>query len=369
MTRLYKRDSGGNVRVWWMEVDGGRYRTCSGVDGGSIVESNWTCAEGKNVGRSNETSPEQQALLEVGSKYTKKREQEHYTEDPDSSAPKLFFEPMLAQKYEGRRKAEVLASLPVYAQPKLDGIRCVTHEGVMKSRKGKPFMTVGFLVEELAGFFDRHPSVTLDGELYNHDYRNDFNTLTSVIKTQKPKPEDIERTRGIVQYHIYDCFDDENPGMPFSERNAFLARELPASQAVVVVRTDACESESCLDALNKEYVSQGYEGQMIRINGPYEFEKRSRYLLKRKDFEDAEYEIVRVEEGRGNRSGMAGRITYRLSDGREFGSGIRGGFTFYKRLWDDRDSLVGKQGTVRYQELTPDGVPRFPVTVAIRDYE
>lgn len=366
--KLYKKDSTGKIRVWWMEIIENRYRTCSGTEGGAVVESEWTEAEGKNVGRANETSPEQQAVLEVDSKYTKKMEQEHYVTDISKvDEVRGYFSPMLAQEF---KKREGQITFPLISQPKLDGIRCLNDSESGKSRKGKPFATIGHIRAVLHEFFQRFPDVVLDGELYNHDYKDDFNELSSAIKSQKPTSEDILRAQQIVQYHVYDCYLNDNITANFYERFQFLARNLPTDACIVLVPTQVCDDREKLDLLFDEYLSLGYEGQMVRVDRPYE-QKRSKNLLKRKEFMDDEFTIIDIEEGKGNRSGMAGKIIYATNEEhpKEFGSGIRGGFEFYKELWDARDEIVGKRGTVRFQNYTPDGVPRFPVTVAIRDYE
>lgn len=129
-------------------------------------------------------------------------------------------------------------------------------------------------------------------------------------------------------------------------------------------------NQADLDLLNRGYLQEGYEGQMIRT-GTSEYEnRRTKDLKKRKEFIDEEYEIVEICEGEGNRAGMAGFITYLLkgnngSEDRTFGSGIKGSHEYCRDLLRNKDKYVGGDGTVRYFELTSDGVPRFPVTVQV----
>ena len=106
------------------------------------------------------------------------------------------------------------------------------------------------------------------------------------------------------------------------------------------------------------------EGQMVRRDGPYK-NGRSFDLLKRKTFVDQEFTVISVDEGIGNRAGMAGFITYELGDGRTFKSGIKGNWEYATQLLKDADKYVGGEGTVRFFQFTPDGIPRFPVTVAL----
>ena len=103
---------------------------------------------------------------------------------------------------------------------------------------------------------------------------------------------------------------------------------------------------------------------MIRVSAPYE-QKRSKTLMKRKDFEDSEFEIISIEEGQGNWAGYAKRVVFKLEDGRECGSGLAGNREFARKLLEERDDYVGGQVTVQYFTRTPDGVPRFPIAKAL----
>jgi len=137
---------------------------------------------------------------------------------------------------------------------------------------------------------------------------------------------------------------------------------------LVVVETTEVNSREHLDELYGEYVEQGYEGQMIRLDGPYE-NKRSPRLLKRKEFVDEEYTILGYEEGEGNRTGTLKHLKFKNKNGRDFKSNVKGSFEYLTKLFKTADTLIGKDATIKYFNLTPDGVPRFPYVIAIRDYE
>ena len=107
---------------------------------------------------------------------------------------------------------------------------------------------------------------------------------------------------------------------------------------------------------------------MIRLDGPYE-NKRSPRLLKRKEFIDEEYTILGYEEGEGNRTGTIKHFKFKNKEGREFSSNVKGTFEYLTKLLKTADTLIGKEATIKYFNLTPDGVPRFPYVIAIRDYE
>lgn len=256
----------------------------------------------------------------------------------------------------------------IFSQPKLDGMRCIATKEGLFSRQGKPILSVPHVVEELAPLFKENPDLILDGELYSHDLNEDFNQIMHLVKKAKPSAEHLAETKKKIQYHVYD-FPSHNG--TFSERYEEL-RKIGYSKfgdACTVVETyqQASDEESLpvLDLWNASYLEKGYEGQIVRIDSsPYE-NKRSRQLLKRKEFKDEEFTVVSITEGTGNRSGMAGRVTYKTAAGKSFDTNITGGFEYYKELLREADEYVGGQGTVKFFEYTPDGVPRFGVTVAL----
>lgn len=350
--RLFKIDSKGQVRVWWMERDGARHRTCSGLEEGRAAISEWTLCTAKNVGRSNSTTPAEQAHAEIEAEYAKKLTR-GYSRDKESAGDGAPFKPMLAQTYEK------WPGHPVYVQPKLDGIRCIAKSDGLWSRQGKPIVAVPHIWEALEPLFDACPGLILDGELYNHDLREDFNQITSLVKRLKPTEEDLKASAGLIQYHIYDAATDAS--VPFSARMALYFKPDSPLRRVMTYRV---ESERDLDALFEAFLTAGYEGQMVRLDGPYEH-KRSKLLLKRKNFLDAEFEIVRIESGLGNWSGAAKRVVCKLPDGREFGAGLKGSREYAEKVLAEASSYASKLATIRYFALTPDGVPRFPVAVEL----
>ena len=346
LDRLYKFDTKKKLRVWYMEIDGDRYRTIAGLDGGSLVESEWTVAEPTNVGRANERSAEQQAQFEVEAAYTHKLTREYHTTPEAAKGGAHFFKPMLAKEY----KADKFT--PGYAQPKLDGVRCIaTAEGLF-SRQGKPIVSCPHIEEALRPVFANHAALVLDGELYNHALKDNFNELISLIRKTKLNDEQFAATRAHVQYHVYDV-----PSMAaaFKVRDRF-ARNLPASKCVRPVDTHNVESVETFDRLPAGS-SAPQEAHPPCRAAPHCEQKRSKALLKRKDFMDDEFEVVAIEEGKGNWSGLAKRVVCKLPDGRTFGAGIRGTQERAKQLLMEAHKVV----TVRYFALTPDGIPRFPV--------
>lgn len=363
---LYKIDSKGKTRVWWMEYNDIGYRTHSGIVGGKIVASGWKYPEAKNVGRANETSVKEQVELEVQSQETKKSCQGKYHFSMTlANIGAKFYECMLASKYDPKKNTD----FPYYSQPKLDGIRCLVSKDGMQSRNGKPILSCPHILEALEPFFDKYPDVVLDGELYNHDLKNDFEKIVSLVRKTKPTAEDLEESKELVQYWIYDCilegpYDCIN-GKSVGDRlnMASVACGKSKDKCIRTVTTSKVSDEHDIETMLGNYLEQGYEGQMLRVPDSMYEGKRSKGLIKHKEFEDDEFEIVSIEEGQGNWAGAAKRIEIRLEDGTTQFSGVRGSFDFLKELLYNANDYIGTDVTVRYQNKTDDNKLRFPVIV------
>lgn len=359
-TCLFKRDTTGKIRVWWWETgtDGVQWawRANSGIRDGKIVTSEWKTVDAKNVGRANATSLAEQAVAEAVAEYNKKRDR-GYFERLESVDTFEKFKPMLAHGFEDYPVD--FAKHNYYSQPKLDGIRCIARRDGLWSRAGKPIVAVPHIEEYLRMFFDRFPDAVLDGELYNHELKDDFNKITSMVRKSKPTANDIAESAGLVRYHVYDCVMINGGNRRFSERYNFLVSQ-GFADPVCYVPTRAVLDHDRIDELYGEYLEAGYEGQMIRVDAGYE-NKRSKYLLKRKEFITDEFRVVGVEEGKGNWSGYIKRFILALPDGTEFGAGVRGNQATLRTLFES--GTKPDWATLRYFTPTPDGIPRFPVVV------
>lgn len=362
---LFKKTATGATQIWYMEQDKEKYRTTSGQIDGIKTTTDFTVCTGKNLGKKNETLPEDQAKLEIEAQYKKKLAQGNYKESIDDIYEDNFFKPMLANKYTEHPVTQyMLDNNLVYSQPKYDGARCIVNKNGMFSRQGKPIVSAPHIFNTVKHIFNEIPEFILDGELYNHQLKDNFNEIISLIRKLKPTKEDLEASENMIQYHVYDFPMISKFSSRFEVGKTILQR-YSIRNPVHLAKTDCVKSFEHLDELYGAYLLDGYEGQIIRIDKSGYENKRTNQLLKRKEFQDAEYNIVRIEEGLGNRSGMAGSIRYKLPDGREFSSGIKGGVDFYKQLLMETDSYIGGQGTVKFFQLTPDGIPRFPVTTAV----
>ena len=366
-TMLFKRTSTGATQIWYQEIskDGISYRTVSGQIDGKKVESAWKTVEQKNVGKANETSLKEQCLLEVESNYKKKLAQGNYKTSMEEEALEKdnFFKPMLAKVY-GEDYVYNLSDV-LYSQPKLDGVRCIVTKNGMYSRLGKPIISAPHIHEALKLVFEENPDLILDGELYSDKLAEDFNQIISLARQQKPTEEDFENSRKSLEYWIYDVNQMKSP---YEERTKFLTslvNDEIKQDCIKLVETTKVESEEHLNYLYAKYMMTGFEGQMVRVSKNGYENKRSKQLLKRKEFVDEEFVITNLIEGEGNWAGYAKSLSFKLNDGsgRTSDAGIAGKQEFCKMLFENKEDYIDTLVTVKYQNLTPDGKPRFPIAI------
>lgn len=361
---IYKRTTNGAIQQWQITVKGSTFFVTEGLVGGKQTTSIPTICKGKNIGKRNETTPIEQALKQAKALIKKKLESGYRESIDDIDIPD-FFRVMLANDYNDYKHK---INYPIFYQPKLDGIRCVVSKYGMFSRNGKQFKSVPHILEQLKELFYIDENFIFDGELYCDKLKNDFNTISSLVKKQKPSQDDLNESRKVIQYWIYDFpYQDKIFSKRFGEMVNLLS-SIKNRDSLVIVPTWEAHNEEQLTKAYELLVEDGYEGQIVRIDVPYE-NKRTNMLLKRKEFMDHEFEIIDVVEGIGNRTGTAGYFILRLENGNNFRSNIKGPFSYLKELLLNKNKLIGKQATVKFFNWTPDGVPRFPYVIRIRDYE
>ena len=358
---IYKKTKTGATQEWTIEVVGNKYRTHSGQVGGIITTNEWTIVYGKNTGKLNETTDKEQTMKEAVAKRTKKLES-GYFENIKHINKTQYFEPMLAAKWEDYKDK---IQYPIYSQAKLDGIRCIVTKDGMFSRNGKPIISAPHIIDSLRNLFVVNPDLIFDGELYADKFANDFNTIVSLVKKTKPTDADLAESKKQIEYHIYD--------LPSSKKN-FLHRAydlgilfetyLEMGKFCRLVDTRKAENEESVMEQYGLLVEAGYEGQILRIDAPYE-NKRSKSLLKHKSFIDEEYQILDIVEGEGNRSGTAGYMVFNTREGKRFKSNVKGTWDETAEMLRNKKQLIGKQATIKYFNLTPDGIPRFPFVINI----
>ena len=273
--------------------------------------------------------------------------------------------PMLAHKYD---EARINWSLPVYIQPKLDGVRCLFTKDGAFSRTGKQFKNLAHIELALISFFKQHPNVVLDGELYNHKLKRDFEKIISLVRKQKPTADDRLDAQHLVQLHVYDYIDDKYDN--YQVRMAQLACSDIYDAQIKHVPTLLADSYSYARTLHEEFLEDGYEGSIIRLNGKYKH-GRSYDLMKFKDFSDTEATIIGYELGKGKRTGTLGKFIMLDDEGVEFGCPPGKGYN-YKDLAEMLKNVtdyIGKRATFTYFQKTNAGSYRHPLFKCIRNYE
>jgi len=315
-------------------------------------------SEGKNIGRANQTTVRDQALSEAQSYYQKKLDS-NYVEDISKAGNGPNLLPMLAQKYSDSKHRLIM---PCYGQPKLNGVRCLARREnnniYFTSRKNKPYDNqLQHLVPSLLEIMK--DGDIFDGEVYIHGLS--LQETVSYVKRQRE--ESLQ-----LRYHVYDIADTN---LTFEERNTKYQSMIPDNHELIIkVPTADIADHDSVKPVHDLYVQEGYEGLMLRNkSGKYLFEKRSADLQKYKCFLDDEATVlggVTPSTGR-----YAGCVVFNLitSSGVKFDACPRGTVEIRKKYYQDLPKLIGKKVTYRYQELSKDGTPLFPVVVCCRDYE
>jgi len=259
----------------------------------------------------------------------------------------------------------------VFMQPKLDGVRCLIQCNPSKmvvaySRTGKEWKNIDHILNSLIPFFAEHPDVILDGELYNHALRDDFEKIISCVRKQKPTDADRAESRKLVQFHCYDIVDE---AVLFVDRIHWLRKNLaPFPYGVRLVATESVLDRKDSELYHELCLEQGYEGSILRTNDVYQC-KRSHSLRKFKDFHDAEAVLTDWVEGKGKRKGTIGKFMAIDADGNTFGMPVMDNFKKLQTMFKEMQGWVGKEATFTYFERTKANSYRHPLFKAIRDYE
>ena len=259
----------------------------------------------------------------------------------------------------------------IFMQPKLDGVRCLIQydkkHGVRAfSRTGKQWQNILHITKSLEKWFQSNQTTVLDGELYNHDLRDDFETIISLVRRQTPDDIDVLESRDLVQFH---CYDIIHPlGSKFKERNLFIKCCVPQTNYIHHVSTQLVATESMSKVIHQQNLDEGYEGSILRTNDEYAC-KRSHNLRKFKDFQDTEATITSWVEGKGKRVGTVGKFMAIDADGNEFGMPVMDKFKYLQDNFKLMQGYVGKTATFTYFERTKANSYRHPLFKCIRNYE
>jgi DNA ligase-1 len=348
---LYYKDSKGHLRCWTVGYEDGFYCTYYGSVHGIITESEKTFCNPTNLGRSNVRDEKEQAKFEAEALWKNKKER-RYRETPEEAGQELFL-PMLANKYEGKRVA-----FPVFVQPKLDGVRCLAYwDGdsvALMSRAGKPY-DVPHIAEALQSWLPR--DVILDGELYCHGLS--CQSTTSLVRG--------DHDQSPLEYWVYDL---ATPDVDFYERNRRrenLWGEFEIPECIAFVETLVAQNQEAVDFFNQCNLQNGYEGSIVRtFAGLYKFGRRSGDLLKYKQFQDDEFEVVDYKQGEGKQSDCC-IFQCKAENGKTFWCMPKGTIEEREAYLVAAETFIGKKLTVKYFDRTEDGLPRFPVGLGFKE--
>jgi len=352
MVTLYKKDSKEYIRFWQVTTEGSEIVQTSGrIDTDSPVEHRKT-AKAKNVGRANETTPEEQAVKEAEAMHEKKLKEGYFGSQEDAETV-TFVKPMLAKTYKpGKTKVKWESA---FVQPKLDGMRCLAEikngKVTLNSRKNRLIDTVQHINDALSSIPD---DIILDGELYAHEYS--FQENMSMIK--KYRKGETEK----ISYHVYDMIYSD----PFPDRFNIarkLIKDLP--DCIKIVPTVRCFDQNFLEVNHSHIVGKGYEGTIIRHTTKGYQMKRSSCLLKYKDFIDESYEIVDIKPM--DAYPEQGIVICKTDQDQVFSASYKGSHKEREELLTNKSDYVGRTAEIRFFEYTDDGIPRFPVCVGFRE--
>lgn len=371
MVRLYSTDSSDRVRVWQcyvsFDVDSETLLSASGIytqDGlqdGKMKNPVFKASKEMNIGRSNYMSAEDYAHEMVRQEVSKKLKSNYFYSVQEAQTQKIFL-PMLAHKFKDYEKT---LEYPIYSQPKLDGARCNIYwsekenKVVMVSRTGKEYLSCPHILHELISICEKHKNIVFDGEIYNHDLKHEFEKLMSLCRKSKPSKEDLLESSEKLEYHIYDIYDKDYPELSYNERSTKLSKLFSSFEfsKIKFVPDTLCKDKETLDRMEEIALENGYEGLMVRIpNSIYKVDGRSKDLLKRKNFLDAEFVILNLLEGEGQWKDCCKALLVQLPNGNQCKVGIDGSLDVNKERWLNRSNLIGKLATVRYFRYTNEGM-------------
>ena len=365
--KIYKKDSKDKIRVLHVFTEGSTLVQESGIVDGKLVQHSSECA-GKNIGKSNETTPEEQALSEAMSKIETKMTEGYFNsiEDAEEKGGEKVILPMLAKSYE-KEIEKVDWKKAVFIQPKLDGMRCLAilkdGEVTLISRKGKIIDTVPHINNALVEL-SKTTNVVLDGELYAHG------------KTFQENMRLLKKNRGLeteeILYHIYDTVSDQSYINRYDIiKNVVEQIEVNAFETLKVelVSTAFIDNVNKVKDFHSLFLGQGYEGSIIRHGSSgYDINKRSSSLLKVKDFIDKAYPIIDVVPS--ERRPEQGVIVCEMPSGnihnKTFHANLKFSHAEREEILNNKDKYIGQTAEIRFFEFTEDGIPRFPVCVGFR---
>lgn len=362
---LYSKDSTGKIRTWTQEQEGAKYRTVSGVmNSDNLVTSEWTVAIGKNTGKKNATTDEEQAVAEIDAKY-KKQLKSGYTSDINKVDTALsFIEPILAKSYKDYSDEVIFNDGEWGMQTKFNGICNVTSIDGCYSRKGEKFVTLSHIENALATFFKKYPDAVLHGEAFNDSYREQLNEIVKLCrKTVNVTESDRLQSEKLIKYYIYDGYC-ESAGVgedtPYFKRKEWIDKNVTGKyDHCVAVETVIIKNKEHLDQFFGERMDRGDEGVILRKMNMKYTHKRDKNLLKYKPLNDEEMVIQDIKAGNGNWAGKAKIITLKTKDGKIFDGTFKGSMADAAECLKNKNKWIGKTVTIFFNGYTGLDCPQY----------
>lgn len=363
---LYKTTKNGKKSFWRIYVEGNAYHRESGLcPDGKVKKYPPVVATSKNIGKTNETTPEQQAVLEAESEFKHKKKQLYHEENEVMESKESNLRPMLAENFTKRKHH---LKYPCGVSRKLDGVRVMVYydskKCVILSRQGTEYSFLDRIKNEITPLIKKY-NVVFDGELYSHSIP--FESITGGARRKNEKSEHDD----LLEFHIFDFYDPMKPDMPYVLR-AELLKNISKSpfSSLKFVLYDEIKDESQIVEYHNKYVAEGYEGAILRnLDGIYTLNRRVNDVQKYKDFEDTEFKIVDTLESESSTEKGAILFVCENKQGERFSVRPRGSIEERRKQTKNKKDFLGKFLTVRYQPMENNTVPRFPVGISVRDYD
>ena len=346
---LYKRTKTGAIQTYQVSTSDNIITVTQGQLGGKLQSYTTTCSP-KNVGKSNETSPSQQADLEAASKHQSKLDA-GYTTDPSGEI--LIQLPMKVKVYQDQLKN---VQFPCYVQPKLNGVNATytltNDQLILTSRGGEVYPPIPHLESNVRWLLKHHNTDRIAGELYMHGYH--LQDITSFVRAPKPESKDL-------QFHI---FDFPNVNLPYAQRRALMdSYKFPGSRDFYMIPATLCATHSDIDNQFDKWTAMGYEGVVIyNPNGMYQYNTRSSDVFKYKKAQDAEFRITNYSI---DKSGHP-ILECTTPEGRPFNVKPKGTSAERLAVLSNINDYIGQWYTVEFETYSKDLIPLKPCGVGLR---
>lgn len=371
---LYRKNKSGSIQFWriWVRFKKdhafivrrfGQYGTKNPQVTSDKIK------QGKSIGLICETTAHQQACKEAEAQWTRRKKSGYVETKEDALEGKLDklikggILPMLCHKYVDRKGK---LKFPVWVQPKLDGHRCIAiiRNGIctLWTRTRKQYLCAPHIIGILESKYPDE-NVILDGELYNHEYKDNFEEISKLVRCQYA-PKGHEK----IQYHVYDVIESGR----YESRKLYLNNlfnRIWFNETIKLVETIRAKSHKDVIRLYRAFRKQGYEGSIVRTSTGEYVHTRSNDLLKYKGkWQDKEFKVVGIKEGRGKLRGHVGAFWCVDNNGQRFRAKMDGAHSQLKKYFDNPKLWKGKMLTIKFQGYTgKNKVPRFPIALRFRE--